>query len=303
MAEQPQGGKPPEKKLDNIPFIQMLYSLERSTDDLEKMWSESLDKEGVKKAHAELLTLWESFRQNFPVWTEERSSKLKELGFDTLIKRFPLDDEGFKALGQTSALIDRYNQFTVASLYQMQNLLHALTAIKAPSRKKILLQSGTTESWWEAGAFSLIRASVRSLAFTLEQQTVIYEELTKEPHKHNVRPVWMQYMDTLRILLNNELYEAAPTIVIGAIRFFLAERAEITVDKLPADLATKLSGIESYETLAHLYAQLEKVCQRIGFEATPDRDYLVPLIIGSALQLEKLISQPLQPELLEELKA
>jgi hypothetical protein len=55
--------------------------------------------------------------------------------------------------------------------------------------------------------------------------------------------------------------------------------------------------------LAHLYGQLEKVCKRIGFETTPDRGYLVPLIIGSVTQLEKLVSQPLKPELLEEFKA
>ncbi len=303
MAEQPQEGKPPEKKLDNVPFIQMLHSLEHLTTQIEARWSEGLDNEGVKKAHTELLTLWESFRQNFPAWTDERSTKLKELGFDTIIKRYPLDDEGFKSLGQSSTLIERYNQFTVASLYQMQTLLQALTAIREPSRKTISLPSGDTESWWEAGAFSLIRASVRSLAFTLEQQTVIYEELTKEPHKHNARPVWMQYMDMLRILLNNGLYEAASPIVLGAIRFFLAERAEIPVDKLPSDLAAKLSHIESYDTLAHLYDQLEKVCQSIGFEATPDRDYLVPLIIGSVTQLEKLVFQPLKSQLVEELKA
>lgn len=302
MTEQPQKPKPRKKKLDNVPFIQMLYSLESSTVELEKTWSESLNEEGVQKSHAELLTLWESFTQNFPAWTEAQAVKLKELGYDTIIKRYPLDDEGFKSLGEPSTLIDRYNQFSIASLYQMQNLLNALSAIKAPSHKQVSFPSGKTESWWEAGAFSLIKASVRSLAFTLEQQTAIYNELTKEPHKHNAHPAWMQYMDTLRILLNNELYEAAPPIVIGAIRFFLADRAEVPADKLPADLATKLSGIESYETLAHLYGELEKVCPRIGFEDALDRGYLVSLIIGSVTQLEKLASQPLKPELLKELK-
>src|SRR5260370_14705653 len=164
MAEQPQEPKPQEKKLDNVPFIQMLHSLEHLTTQLEKRWSEGLDNESFRKAHTELLTLWESFRQNFPAWTDERSTKLKELGFDTIIKRYPLDDEGFKSLCQPSTLIDRYNQFTVALLYQMQTLFHVLTAIKEPSRKEISLPSGDTESWWEAGAFSLIRASVRSLA-------------------------------------------------------------------------------------------------------------------------------------------
>lgn len=303
MGEPTQESKPQEKQSDNIPFIQMLYSLESSTTQLEKAWSKALDNESVKKALTELLTLWGSFTQNLPAWTDERSTKLRELGFDTILKRYPLDDEGFKSLGQPSTLIDTYKQFSIASMYQVQNLLLALTAIQQPSRQEILLPGGQTESWWDAGAFSLIRASVRSLAFTLEQQTVIYEELTSEPHNHNARPVWMQYMNTLRMLLDNGLYEAAPPIVIGAIRFFLAERADIPIDKLPSDLAAKLSHIESYQTLAHLYSQLEKVCQRIGFEASPDRDYLVPLIIGSVTQLDKLVFQPLKPELLEELKA
>lgn len=302
MVEQPQEPKPQEKKRDNIPFIQMLHSLEHSTMQLEKAWSKGLDNEDAKKAHIELLTLWESFRQNYPTWAEERSAILKELGFDMIIKRYPLDDEGFKSLGQPSTLIDRYKQFSIASMYQLQNLLRALTAIKEPSRKETFLPSGETQSWWEAGAFSLIRASVRSLSFTLEQQTVIYEELTKESHKSHTRPVWAQYMNTLRALLDNGLYEAAPSIALGVIRFLLAERAGIPVDTLPGDLAAKLSHIESYDTLAHLYSQLEKVCQRIGFEATPGRDFLVPLIIGSAMQIEKLISQPLKPELVEVLK-
>lgn len=217
MEEHPQ-----EEKLGNVPFIQMLYSLEHSTDQLENAWSKGLDNEGVKKAHTELLTLWESFRQNLPAWIEEHSTKLQELGFDMTIKRYPLDDEDFKSLSKSATLIDRYKQFSVASMYQLQNLLHGLTAFKEPSHKKVFLPSGNTESWWEAGAFSLIRASVRSLAFTLEQQTSIYEELIKEPHKRNARPVWMQYMDTLRILLNNGLYEAAPPIAIGAIRIPLS---------------------------------------------------------------------------------
>lgn len=303
MTEQPQEPEPQEKKLDNIPFIQMLYSLEYSTNQLEKTWSKGLDTEDVKKAHTELLTLWEAFRQNFPSWTEERSTKLQELGFDTIIQRYPLQDEDFKSLGQPLTLIDTYKQFSVASMYQVHILLRALTAIQAPSRKEIFLPSGKTESWWDAGAFSVIRASVRSLAFTLEQQTVIYEALTKEPHTHNARPAWMQYMDMLRMLLNNGLYEAAPPIAIGAIRFLLAARADVPVDKLPSDLATKLSHVESYDTLAHLYGQLEKVCQRIGVGAPPDRGYLVSLITGSAIQLDKLVSQPLKPDLVKELKA
>lgn len=303
MVEQPQESKPQEKKLDNVPFIQMLHSLEHSTTQLEKAWSKGLDNESVKKAHTELLTLWESFRQNYPAWAEERSAKLKELGLDTIIKQYPLDDEGFKSLGQSSTLIDRYNQFTVALLYQMQNLLRALTAIREPSRTETFLASGETQSWWEAGAFSLIRASARSLAFTLEQQTVIYEELTKESHKSHARPVWAQYRDTLQMLLSNGLYEAVPPIALGVIRFLLAERAGIPVDTLPGDLTTRLSRIESYDTLAHIYGELEKVCQRIGTEATPGRDYLVPLVIGAAIQIDKLISQPLKHELVEELKA
>lgn len=293
---------PQKKKLDNVPFIQMLYSLESSTNELEKAWSESLNEENVKKAHTELLTLWESFTRNFPAWTEAHGTKLKELGFDTTIKQYPLDDDGFRSLGEQSALIDRYNQFSIASLYQTQNLLRALTAIKDPSHKETTFPSGSIESWWEASAFSLIRSSVRSLAFTLEQQTDVYEELTKEPHKRNVRPTWMQYMDTLRVILNNELYEAAPPIVIGAIRSLLAERAGISVDNLPADLVAKLGKVKTYETLAHLYGELEKLCLRIGFETIPDRGYLVPLIIGSATQLSQLISQPLKSELLEELR-
>ncbi|GHO46940.1 hypothetical protein KSX_51030 [Ktedonospora formicarum] len=55
-----------EKKLDNVSFIQMLRSLENSTIQLEKTWSEGLDNEDVKKVHTELLMLWESFGQNFP---------------------------------------------------------------------------------------------------------------------------------------------------------------------------------------------------------------------------------------------
>lgn len=302
MTDQ-QKPKPQKKKLDNVPFIQMLYSLESSTNELEKTWSESLNEENVKKAHTELLTLWESFTRNFPTWTEAQATKLNELGFDTVVRRYPLDDEGFKSLGEPSALIDRYNQFSIASLYQTQNLLRALTAIKDPSHKETSFPSGSTESWWEASAFSLIRSSVRSLAFTLEQQTAIYEELTEEQHKRNSRPAWMQYMDALRLILNNELYEAAPAIIVGAIRSLLAERAGISVDKLPAGLAAKIGSVESYETLAHLYGELEKICPRIGFETTPDRGFLVPLIIGSTAQLSQLISQPLKPELVEELKA
>lgn len=297
--EQPKPQKP--KKIDFFPFIQLLYSLERSTNELEKTWSESLDKENVQKAHSELLTLWESFTRNFPSLSEEQSAKLNELGFDTKVKRYPLDEEGFRQLKESSSLIDRYNQFSIASLYQMQNLLHALSALKEPTHKEISLPSGSTESWWEAGAFSLVRGSVRSLAFTLEQQALVYEELLGKPLARTLRPASMHYMDTLRILLNNELYEATPPIIIGATRFYVAERSGISVDKLPRDLAAKFNQVEPYQTLGYLYSQLEKVHQRLGLASAPDRGYLVPLVIGAVIQLEKLFSQPIKPELLKEL--
>ncbi|HWS83403.1 MAG TPA: hypothetical protein VN207_04010 [Ktedonobacteraceae bacterium] len=134
MTEEPNVQK---QKLDNIPFIQMLYSLISSTDNLEKAWSKSLDKDDTSKAHTELLTLWESFRQNFPIWTEDQSLKLRELGFDTIIKRYPLNEEDFQALAEPSSPIDRYNQLSIASLYQIQGLLRALTAIKEPSHEEI----------------------------------------------------------------------------------------------------------------------------------------------------------------------
>lgn len=293
--------KPQRLKLDDVPFIQMLYSLEHSTNELEKAWSEGLLKEDVEKAHADLLDLWRSFVQNFPAWVEDHGAKLKELGFSTIIKKYPLDDEGFKSLEQAVTPVDRYNQFSIAALYQMQNILHALTMFKDPSHKETSFPSGKTESWWEAGAFSLIRSSIRSLAFTLEQQKTVYEELANEPHDSVVRPSWMHYMDTLRVILNNDLYEAAPPIILRTIRSFIAERSDIPLDKLPPNLATKLTGIEAYSTLGHLYGKLERACDGIGFDESIDRSYLVPLVIGSVIQLEKFAHQPLDPKLLKEL--
>lgn len=302
MVSEKQKPKAKKLKLDNIPFIQLLYHLEDANSELEKTWSESLEADAVQASHSELLTIWEAFTRNFPLWTEEQSTELKKLGFDTNIKRYPLDDEGFLAIGEPEALIDRYNQFSIASLYQMQNLLSALGAIKDPSHKQTSIPSGAVESWWEAGAFSLIRASVRSLAFTLEQQTALYEELTKPPHKRTPRPAWMQHLEASQLLINNELYEAAVPILMASIRSVLAERAGIMVSQLPNDLAAKLTKLDAFKTLGHLYQQLEKIAPRVALADTPERGYVVPIVIGSALQLQKLVSQPLPPELIKVLK-
>ncbi len=294
--------KPKKTNLDNLPFLQLLDNLAHSTTELEKTWSESLDSDSVQKSHAELITLWESFTRNLPSWSEAQALKLKDLGYETTIAHFPLNDDDFKAFSIATTPIERYKQLSIASFYQLPNVLNALQAIKEPTYRETSLPSGDIESWWEAGAFSQIRTSIRSLAFTLRQQLAVYEELINEPHRTVVRPISFHYLDTLRVLLNNDMFEAIPSVLIGAIRYTLAERTNIAIEKLPADLGARLCKLDDYSSLGYLYEQLDKLRLLIGINETPDRGYLVPLVIGCVMQLENLHGRPLNPKLIEELK-
>jgi hypothetical protein len=281
---------------------EVLEHLTTMTVGLEKAWSEALASESSRKAIAEARGLWDGFLDTHQQWVERYVELWRRCGLDEIvIEEFPLGDEGLSQLGRTPRdAAERFYRLQIATMYALMDLLDALKGLEEPSGRRVSMLPGLhVESWWEGGAFALIRRRAAALAGLLRESEACLEEVALVSGaeytplgNEMVTRIWEKPLRAASGLVAQGWHEAALPQLLAAIRAVLAEALSVDAAGLPVPLAPHSEGIDSLSSIAPHLPLLEACCQRIGEGLPVDPGVAVPLAKELTPRVQRLAFDP-----------
>jgi len=116
-------------------------------------------------------------------WTERTTELWKQWGLgEIIVEEFPLRDRELSQwdLGHAEAK-GRYYRLMIAGVYALNDLVDAFNGLDQPTDRRASIAGGVpSESWWEAGAFALVRRRAASLAEVLRASEECLKEVAAE---------------------------------------------------------------------------------------------------------------------------
>lgn len=213
------------------------------TDALERAWSDALDKTQLAEAHSELGARFGSLLRSVHRRAAASDRELRASGFDPTIPQFPLAATQIEALTFSPDPEQRWRQLQLAEVEALQLLLKALEALRRPSAQTVMLATGETKSWWEAGAFDLVRVCARQLLHVTEAAGHAQRDITGPPGADET--VAGELFDRLRLAsqaVGRGDSEAALSHCLVALRQRSAGETPEVPDDLPHHLAAHIQN-------------------------------------------------------------
>lgn len=280
----------------------VLAHLLKITSDLERVWSEALTSNEALKVRRDAREVWNSFSETHQQWTVQVTEMWKRWGLDELvIQKFPLDDEALTQLGaEPHNEVDRYYRLQIALMYALLDLIEALKGLEEPSGREVrILPSTVGDSWWEAGAFNLIRRRAITVMTLIEDSETCLERVACEAgaefeaiSNRRVRRIWEGPLRAASGLVHQGWHEAALPQLLATIRAILAEALSIEPDSLPVPISSYLQEIENLTSIASHVSLLETCCQSLGKGISVERGVSVPLAKELTPRLQRLACSP-----------
>jgi hypothetical protein len=285
----------------------------KMSTSLEKAWSEGLDTESAKSAREEVRAAWNSAFVAFPKWMEESRSIREEAGLsEVVIEEYPLEDEGLARLILKPPLEREYYQLQIAALYAVANLADAINGLENPTGWKVtIVPSASSESWWEAGAFALIRGRARALSDLIRQSEECLAKLVSDTPAEDratsrtwaaSKPSWMDPLTSAFSLIGRGHYEAALPQLLLALRAVVATSLSVEHEVLPYPLAPHLHEIDALTSVAPHVPLLEAACEQLGTGLPVTPGAAIPLSIHLHDRIQELALTPPDAAQLERLR-
>ena len=216
----------------------ILASLSTVVDELEAVWTDALRTDQATQAREKALEVWSSFRATLRQWLASTEGLLKELGLTTLAATFPLKEEELTRLElDPPNPRKRLQQLQVAQFYVLQDLFDALDALREPlGRRRIEIVAGrVVESWWESGAFAMVRSRSRALEAVLRAQQECIDQLAEDAGAIATSPIaslskeptWVYQLRIASELISRGNHEASIPVLLQALRALLASAAKV----------------------------------------------------------------------------
>jgi hypothetical protein len=207
------------------------------TDELEQAWSRALEPDALGAAQAELEARFGSLLRTFERRVNASARQLRDAGVDTMLPAYPLPASAYGEMTFDAEPERQWLQLQIAQVDALLALLAALEAMRAPSARRVHLPSGQTETWWEAGAFDLIRTRAQTLLRIVAAADAAEDALLgKTDAARPTRPLF-ERLELLRGAIDRGDVEAALVHADRALRL----RAELAGDAAPADLLQRLA--------------------------------------------------------------
>jgi hypothetical protein len=131
----------------------------------ERAWSAALDPAALDEAGQELLDQWGSLIAVIQRQAELSSRALEAAGLDATVDQFPPGVRQLLALELDADPERRRRQLQLAQFDALDQLLSALQGLRHPSTAALDPRTGqATQTWWDSGAFALVRVRARHLA-------------------------------------------------------------------------------------------------------------------------------------------
>jgi hypothetical protein len=271
------------------------------TTSLERVWSEGLEIESAQRARAEAKQVWQSFNVTFKRWTEYTFSLREQAGLGPVtIEEFPVQDTGLERLSLDPDTAERrFYQLQIAAMYGVLDLNESLLALDDPTASEVRLPTGSVETWWEAGAFSLIRRRARSLARILKLSDEALQATLRENSaeadeigSYSQPTLWVDPLMSAFDLVNAGNYDSALPQLLAALRATLAQSLSAAANDLPVPLAPSIADIDVLSLVSQHVSLLEAACERMGKGLLLDPGVAVPLAKELLPRIQELAFNP-----------
>jgi len=254
-------------------------------DSLEKAWSDALSPDALGTARAELEARIQSLLAAIQRQVLATERELRDAGIDTRLGTFPPSLAEIETLSYQPDARQRWLQAQIAQVDALAFLLEAVNAMRAPSAQKISMPSGAVETWWEAGAFGMLRARALLLVQISIQVALAADAITGKSQGDS--QAFRRLFDTL--LAARECWSHGDPI--GAVthaRRVIMERAALTVPDVPPDLIERLASDARLADDAAVLRLMQETAFRIFRGADVDvsiTTIIAPRAINTAYKL------------------
>jgi hypothetical protein len=255
-APQPPPGDREDQVLDLRALAQQATAF---TDELEKAWSAALDEALLAAAEEEMNARYASLLRSVQRRVAAGDRALRAAGVDPQVPAYPLAVEEIARLSLEPDDERRWRQLQLAELDALVLLLAALEAMRAPSAQTIYLDEQRVETWWEAGAFALVRDRV-GLLVRVSEQAALAEAAVMNTSFDSAPPA---FFDRLRLAAKALEHGDVEAALVHA-RLALPLRAALECDSVPDDLLERLANDPRLVDDAPLLRLLEQAATKLA---------------------------------------
>ncbi len=262
-AAQPDAAPEPPRGGRDDQVIDLRAVAEHATafaDELEKAWSGALDDALLAPAQAEMNARHASLLHSIQRRVAAGDRTLRAAGVDPQVPAYPLPATEIARLSLEPDDERRWRQLQLAELDALMLLLEALEAMRSPSAQTIYIDEQRIETWWEAGAFALVRARARLLARVSEQAAIAEAAVLGAPKEPTASE---GFFDRLR-LAGDALEHADVEAALVHARLALLQRAAADVNEAPTDLLQRIADDPRLGDEAPLLRLLDEAALKIA---------------------------------------
>jgi hypothetical protein len=197
-----------------------------------------------------------------------------------MLPAYPLPASEYEQISFEPEPQRNWLQLQFALVDALMALLAALQAMRTPSGQSIELPSGTVETWWEAGAFDLVRTRAHALLRVIAAVDAAEDALLGKEDASAQGRAMFERLELLREALSRGDHEAA--LLHGHRALVL--RAGVERRPVSDDLLARLAGDERLGDARVLLRLLDESVARIR-DARPLDSGAVAVIAAPAARL------------------
>lgn len=248
------------------------------TGDLEKSWSSGMDHAFQDAAQSDLKARYDTLMAIVLRRAQMAKKKMEEAGQDPKLPRYPLQAADFEKITLDPDPQQALFQAQVAELDVLAQLVSAVKAMREPSGRTIFFDGRPAETWWEAGAFDLVRMRAEQLV-RASAQTVMSLDVSQVAAPQS--DLVVKVVDRLTLAANAfRRGDVEATLLHSRIAILL--RARIDCDVVPCDLFSKLASDPRLRAYSNTLKLLDRSVELLASGVVPNAS-AVTLIAPQAI--------------------
>jgi hypothetical protein len=230
------------------------------THELEQAWSSALRPEALEAAfpgiEARFTTLFASIQRG----ADSADRALRRAGVRVQYSNYPPTADQLEAVMLTPTAEQLCRQLELAHLMALQSLLEALEGIRRPSGQRITLPDNSVETWWESGAFLLIRLRAEHLVRVVEELRLAHAALSQAGDVGSKAP---HFLDHLK-LAYRALQHGDPEASLLHSSIALRSRCQLEGGDMPNCLLEHLAAQPQLATYRSLLLKFQGAVERLA---------------------------------------
>jgi hypothetical protein len=274
-----------DKEAAVIDVTQLAAHATDFANSLEKAWSNALSPSALQAMQTDMNARFDSLLMSIQRQVSITDHELREAKVDTKLGSFPVSIEEIGNLSLEPDAKTHSRQTLMAQVDALAHVITALKAMRAPSARKIDLRTGVHETWWESGAFEMLRDRALLLARISDHSKLAAAAVAGDGEREKIS--YRLPYDTLRAagkaLSHGDVFGA----VINA-RLSIMQRARLTTSDVPTDFIQCLAANPQLNRESEILNLMEQTAQKIQLGEHVDigvATLLAPHAIAIAQQL------------------